>query len=372
MDRTDDGQECQVIDDPSVRRYLDFFKRQYRGDPGYSCTAEFTLSSVLQGSTKFVRSCWVRPLLVESNGQVVAQCILIHDPALDVLQLGFFEALPDQQAAVTVLLDQARQAAATRNLKTVVIGMNGHLSMGVGILVSGFTPISFGSNWNKPYYAQYFKNLQSIRLGAFRGPISEVLAEAGRRDALPQPCPGVPTGVPTGVTVRCADLKCWDQEMETFRILCDATLGTTNLYAPTQPGHFAELLGDLRPFLKPENLLFVMAGQQAVGFWFWHPDYNQVLPFGRSAGVAEIALRYFLRGSRIRTGISNAIGVLPNYRGVATTALMRRMAQIVGGRFDSFETTFIWGNNDASNMFAKRSGAKPWREYAVWIDEVPL
>jgi hypothetical protein len=354
-----------VGDREDIRSYLDFRRRLYAGDPGYSSTLEFSVESVLNRSTAFLRSCHLRPLLASRDGEVVAECILVHDPALPMLQVGFFEALPDQGDAVARLLDTARAEAQRRGLERIVIGLNAHLSIGVGILVDGFQRASFDSTWNKPYYADYFAGLRRIGLTAYCGSVQAVAVKLG--PASRSPIPGAAGSV---VTVRPLDLHAWESELETFRTLCDATLGKTRFYAPTQPGHFTDLLTDLKPFLRPQNLLFATIGGREVGFCFWHPDYNEILPTGRRVRIPGIAWRFALRRSGIRTVILNALGVLPEYRGVATAALLGRMSQEVEGSFNRYETSFVWDGNYASIGVGRYLESQELRQYAVWVEDL--
>ncbi len=353
----------EVTDRAGVQRYTDFRHKLYAGDPGYSSTLEFAVESVLARSTAFIRSCHLRPLLVTRGDEVVAQCILVHDPALPMLQVGFFEALPDQEDAVGRLLDAARAEAQRRGLDRIVIGLNAHLSIGVGILTDGFQRASFDSVWNKPYYAAYFTGLQRIGLTAYCGSVPEVSRKLGPGSRVA----GLEVS-DRAITVRTIDLHAWESELETFRVLCDATLGTTAFYAPTRPGHFTDLLADLKPFLRPQNLLFATIDGREVGFCFWHPDYNEILPAGRQVGLPGIAWRFVLRRSRIRTVILNALGVLPEYRGVATAALLTRMAREIEGKFSRYETSFVWDGNFASTGVSRHLESQELRQFSVWVE----
>ncbi|MCL2784893.1 MAG: hypothetical protein FWD55_05550 [Propionibacteriaceae bacterium] len=344
-----------------LAQYRQFRYRLYAGDSSYSATEEFILDAVLGQTTRFARSCWVRPLMVVDADQVVAQCILIHDPAMPAMQVGFFEALPDYPVAVEMLLDQARREAVAQGLDEIIVGLNGHLSYGVGILSEGFAPASFNSSWNKPYYQDYFATMDRLDLSCYA---SDVQSTVELIRVSPHPDPAG-----RQVSVRVADKRRWGQEMEILRTLCDATLGTTSLYAPTNEGHFEQLFGPLRYFLRPENLLFAVSEGREVGFCFWHPDFNEVLPFGRRLSIAEIAVRLALPHS-FRTSILNAVGVLPDYRGVATAALMARWADAQQGRFERWETTFIWDDNQSPIKVMQRSGAQPTRRFSVWREKV--
>ncbi len=345
-----------TLTDATKDAYLAFVRELYVGEQGYCATSEFSLVSALERSTRFFASCWLRPVIVRQGGRVVAAAVLIHDRALHSLQVAFFEAVPGVQPAVDAILAEARAEACRRALDGIVVGLNGHLSVGVGILTDGFRRGTFSSPWNKPYYAAYFSDLERHDLTAFGGQVAEAVGRARAASTAPA----------DGVTIRTADPRHWDEELERFRVLCDATLGTTDLYAPTTDGHFADLMGDLVPFLRPENLLFAVAGGRDVGFVFWHPDYNEVLPTGRRLTIAGIAWRFFTRRRRIRTVVINAIGTLADAPHRTTATLVQRLADEVDGRFDTWETCFVWDGNGASRGINSYLGASPTRRYAVW------
>jgi len=338
------------------KKYLAFRHALYRGDEAYVCTSEFVVENFLYQTTAFARSCSVQPVMVLDNG-IAAQCMLIHHSRLNLMQIAFFEALPDQQAAVDILLQYAKTEARRIGVPEIIVGLNGHISCGVGILTEGFHKISFDSNYNKPYYADYFAGMQRKEgCSTYRG----LCVESMQMLCVPN----------TSITVRTADMKHYEEEMELFRSLCDRTLGTTNLYFPTDERHFYELTKDLKAFLKPENILFAMSGTEAVGFLFWHPDFNQVLRAGRKYSLAGIGWQFLSGQKRIDTVKINAIGVLPEYQGTATVLLLDRMAQYLGNRFRFYETTFVWDNNEKSTRLNQHFVQSVYRKYAVYFDKV--
>ncbi|MDR0627402.1 MAG: hypothetical protein LBG11_09155 [Bifidobacteriaceae bacterium] len=345
------------------RRYRAFRRQSHLGQSGYCATAEFAFENLTRDKTAFARSCWTQPLLAVVDGSVQAECLLVHDQALPALQVAFFEAQVGAQSAVDALLGRAKAEARRRRLPRVIVGLDGHVSYGVGILTEGFEPASFGSPWNGPHRGGFFDRWRRQGLTAYSGSVADAVRLARLRTKRADSAGPV-------ISVRGFDRRDWAGEMETFRRLCDATLGTTPFYAPTEHGHFADLLRGLKPFLRPENLLFALDGSQAVGFLFWHPDYNQVLPKGRRLTMAEIGWRLSCRAKSIDTAVVNAIGVVREYRGVATTALLARFADHLDGHFSRFETTFVWDVNQASTSLGHAFQARPRRRFAVWTQEV--
>ena len=334
------------------RRYLAFQQALYAGDPGYVCTGSFVLRELLEQTTPFARECRVTPVMVEDGGRDVAQAMFICHPALSLLQVSFFEALEGQQPAVDLLLDEARRRVRGLGLPGVVVGLNAHLSYGVGILTEGFHKISFDSLYHKPYYARYFRGLQKETLSVYRGEKREAQARLPRAET-PE------------LRVRPADLRDFSRTAERMRVLCERTIGRTYLYAPTREGHFYHLMKGLRPFLRSENLLFAQnrAGED-VGFLFWHPDFNQPLAAGRELSLPAIAAAMALGRGRITTAKLNAIGALTPG---AALALLREFARIAGDRYPWLETSFVWDNNLPSTRLNRHLLGEPYRKYEVYL-----
>lgn len=342
-----------ITDARGRRRYLAFQQALYAGDPCYVSTSSFLLRELLGQTTPFARSCQVMPVLVEEGGRVLAQAIYLYHPGLPALQVACFEALEGQQPAVELLLTEAKQRARALGLSQVVIGLNAHISYGVGILSQGFShKNTFDSLYNKPWYAGYFQNLRKDTLSTYRG--EKRVAE----ERLPKVSPQV--------RVCRSNLKNFYRETERLRMLCEATIGKTHLYYPTGEGHFYHLMKDLRPFLRDEHLLFAQnqAGED-LGFLFWHPDFNEMLSGGREHSMLSIGVAWMVRRNQITTAKLNAIGSLSPR---ATIALLREFAAVTGDRYRYLETNFVWDCNGPSTRLNRHLLGEPHRKYEVyWI-----
>src|SRR5699024_10030211 len=112
------------------KRYLAFQRSLYAGDPCYVSTSSFVLRELLEQTHPFAGACKVVPVMVEEDGRVLAQAMLMFHPGLPALQVSFFEALEGQQRAVELLLEEAKRRAKSLGLTQVVIGLNAHISYG--------------------------------------------------------------------------------------------------------------------------------------------------------------------------------------------------------------------------------------------------
>lgn len=341
------------------RRYIDFIYRVYRGCPYFKDTLISIVRTFLEQSDRFTRAAHIRPLVVTEGGETVAQCMLIAAPQLPVLQIGFFEALPGQAAAVDLLLREAFAECRKLGLHKIVIGLNGHVSYGVGLLTDRFDePISFDSLYSYPYYPVYFEGrgfskqtLTSYTFEMDRLHIAPTLAERAKKH----------------FHFRAMDMRRFHEEMRLFGDLCNRCLRSTYLYFERDPECLYELLLPLRSFLKPEHLIFAYHEDEPVGFIFWHPDYNEIMPGGRAVPIWEMGLRYLIFAGRITTMKINAIGVLPAYQQTSATAgLIAETYRYAHARYRRGETNFVWDNNQPSTLLNRRIMHLEYRHYCVF------
>ena len=345
-----------LSDKKGKKAFLSFRRNLYRGDGEYVMTSEFPLTDLLYGISVFARECFVRPVAVTSDGgEILAEAMLIFNDKLPLLQVSFFEALPDVREAVDLLISEAGREARKKGVQEVVVGLNAHISYGVGILTEGFgRKISLDSIYNKPYYRDYFAGMRKETLSAYRGEKAET--ESKLTDPL------------SPITVCKADMKRFREETERMRAVCEKTIAKTFLYYRTEKDHFYHLMRDLKPFLSGENLLFaVNAKGEDVGFLFWHPDFNQMLKGGRNYTAAGIALAKILHGRKIDTAKLNAIGCLSPS---ATAALLSALNGILKDRYRHLETNFVWDNNLRSGSINRHFFHKPFRKYEVFFTDV--
>jgi len=341
------------------QQFVDFIYRVYRGNPCFKDTLTGIVRTFLHRTDTFTRQAHLRPLIVRSRGEIVAQCIFIATPQLPVLQIGFFEALPAQQDAVEMLLKEAASECRVLGLNKIVAGLNGHLSYGVGFLNDHHdSPISFDCLYSPAYYLAYFRRYASreMTLTTFAFEMAHVtLAPALARRAYQH------------FAFRPMDMHRFHEEILLFGALCNQCLADTYLYFTREPECLYELLKELRPFLRAEHLIFAYHDGVPVGFIFWHPDINMIVPGGRRVSFWEIGLRYLLHHRRISSIKINAIGVTPAYQHSAVVAgLIAETIRYAQSRYRAGETNFIWDSNTASIQLNRRIMDGEYRHYSVF------
>lgn len=341
------------------RSYVNFIYRVYAGNPYFKDTLTPLVRLFLHQSDAFTTECFIRPIQVISGGEIAAQGMLVHHPRLKMLQVAFFDALPDRPEAVERLVEEARAEARRRGLARIVAGLNGHLAYGVGFLADAFdTPCPFDSLYTPDYYLNYWaRHAEAVRtLSAYRFRLSEVcLPEAAVRRASSR------------FDFRMMNLARFREEATLLGELSNRFLRDTYLYFDRPPSAMYELLRPLRPLLKPYHLLFACRDGQEVGFLFWHPDFNEVIPGGRRNSTLTSGIRCLLGRSRIRTAKLNAVGIDHRFRGSSAAAgLLREFVAFCAGRYDSVETNFVWDSNRSSRLINTHFPHREARHYRVF------
>lgn len=336
------------------KKFLAFKNALYQGDTSYVDTASFVLEDVLFQKTPFTKACKVYPVIIEEGARVLCEAIFIYHPNLPYLQISFFEAVENAQQGVELLLEEAKTLAKTIGLKQIVVGLNAHISYGVGILTEEFDyKNSFDSLYNKSYYKEYFQGLPFKSLSTYRAAFSEADTKF------------LFSSVKGGDHVEFGRVKDLKGTCERMRQLCEKTISKTFLYFPTEEGHFYHLMKDLAPFLKDNNFLFAVDNTgKDVGFLFWHPDFNQMLNAGEQISTLKILKGYVFHRKNIDTFKLNAIGALTPQ---ATLSLLRALRSLTEDSYRYVETNFVWDNNLKSTAINRRFFGTPHRKYEVYF-----
>ncbi len=347
------------------KRFIDFIYRVYRGHPSFKDTQLYAVRAFLIRSDSFTRECRIRTVSIEESGETACQAMLIDHPALDALQVSFFEALPDRPTAVQCLLEEARREARLRGLNRLIVGLNGHLSYGVGFLRTCHdAPISFDSRYSPDYYPAYFDGMgfRDMALSTYRFDLANVHFNPKLMDRIHK-----------SLQFRTMDRHRFREEVLLFGRLCNACLRGTPLYFDRSPESFFQSLSLLRPLLRPENLLFAMKDNREIGFLFWHPDFNQVIPGGTRNSPLQVFLHTLFKHARITRFKLNVVGVLPAFRHTgAVIGLAAEACRHARGRFLEGETNFVWDSNLPSARLNLHMTDGIFRRYSVYERAVAL
>ena len=140
----------------------------YKGNPYFRGTDASVQNLLLNSKSAFLNHAEIKKFVVSDGNDLVARFSLIHDKRLsDYIQVAYFEALPNLGDLFSLIKKEIITHFPEGH--KIVVGLNGHLNYGAGILLNRFdTPPLFGLPYNPDYYAAYFKELTMRKMVTFR------------------------------------------------------------------------------------------------------------------------------------------------------------------------------------------------------------
>lgn len=348
----------EVSSEKQKTEFCHFVYQVYRGNPNYKDNFNYNVKYFLWPKGVFARHCKLFPFAVYEQKTMVARCLFIYHPRLQALQMGFFEALPGQQAAVDRLLNKAESLATKLGLKRLLIGLNGHLAYGVGLLANAYDlPNTFDGPYSQPYYLDYFRHhrLTEHTLTTYQYQTANADFTDNQLQRIYQ-----------HFSFRNINLKKLPEEMSILGKLFNETLSYTRFYFDLSAEESYELMKPLVPLLSDDNIIFALYQGKEIGFIFWHPDYHQLLKPGKNH-VSAFLLKYFFKRKMITDFKINSLGVLPEFwRSGVATGLINEIYQRTKGHYRGGETSFIWDDNYRSTLTATHLTGKTFKRYVLF------
>jgi hypothetical protein len=156
----------EVKDKATKKAFLDVARVVYKNDDAWVCPLDIDVEAVFDPAKNNFHQfgkC-TRWILKNDKGELIGRvaAFINEKKAYHYEQptggMGFFECINDEEAAF-MLFDTAKNWLQTNGMKA----MDGPINFGEndtfwGLLVEGFTPPSYGMNYNPSYYKTFFKN----------------------------------------------------------------------------------------------------------------------------------------------------------------------------------------------------------------------
>ncbi len=336
----------------------------YSGNPFFKGTDGSIEHLLLGANSAFGTHSSTMKFVISDGSSIVARFALIHDLRLpDYIQVSFFEAMKGLGDIFSLIKTTINKYYP--QCKKVVVGLNGHLNYGAGILLNHFdeSPM-FGLPYNPEYYAGYFEDLEIRKMFTFRFDLGSYTAWAHSYSAK---------RMLNGLTVRFMDKRNIERESAIYTMLNNKAFIHHPYWANRDTEEDLELFKPFRHLLDNENLIFAEIKGKPVGFLLWYPDFNELVPGQRDLNILDV-IRFRL-GKRIYTFRFTEIGILPEYQGspVALALINKALPEMIKKGYKYCEGGFIFEENKSSVAFVKGilqrcfgKEAETYRHYATF------
>ena len=349
----------------ALKAFYQIGREVYRDNVCHRSTEDDVMRLLIEGPTAFHRHASVIPCIMYEGTKVVGRCAFINDQKLaDYVQVSFFEALPGLDGIVDCILEKSRSLFP--QCRRVVIGLNGHLNYGAGILLNHFDePPVFGLPYTPPYYPEYFKSLDRKTMISYHFPTKPFIDRINDFSD---------TVSLSGITIRNLSKKVLRRDIEIYTYLNNTCFRKHPLWADRTSDEDYELFYPFRFFIKEENLLFAELNGEVIGFLLWYPDFNQLVRAKQHLGLIHLLRYYFV--NPISTCRFTQIAVVPRCRKkpVAFALIRSLIHQVRKTRYIFAVGGYIFEENKNSMAMSQRYFERimkekldPYHRYAVFI-----
>ena len=354
-----------------LERYVDFAKEVYSNNPYWVPTDKDHLIKLLSGNAGFGPQSEMQAFAVEDEGRIVATVAALRDEAYylhwkeDLGHLLFFEALPDQNAAVDALIRDACEWLRERGCIAARLSMLAAIQLPFTIDAYDVVPTCF-NRYNPPYYHSYIKNCDFV---TERGIVEY---ETHFTPELEQRYREIVQRVKdAGVIVRSWDFDRIEEEGEAFGALANETFSAHWGFMPLPDAVLRGFYIDFRPFLIPELLTFAEVDGERVGFVYSLPDLNQALHPMRDKALEENFPEFQQRFEKIDRGALLIIGVKKEFRGrgINLAIAAHSYLEMIAHGFKTASYTVL-DDNWPSRRTTERLGGRVARNFNVYRREI--
>ena len=338
------------------KEYINFIYEVYKKDKNFCDLNLIIVKSFLYQREKHTKRLQIIPVMIKDNG-IKLVCMFVIDETNEV-KLSFLEFLPGAQEYLKALIQYAKKLLKKYKKKKVIIGVNGQISYGLGILTDKYNQnFEFNANYNREYYTkeldQVFPTVKRAYSYEYRASHSlqcfdEKLLENTYNE----------------YQFRFLDKKHFKRDMLIFGRLAHESLKTTPYYSEKTDHEMYELMKKLKFIMKKEDLIFAMKDGKEVGFVYTHPDYAELFDRPKFSYV-RFYLRYlFKKPKRV---IYNVIGVLPAYQlsGIAV-ALIHKAIVTRQETYTEGVSSFILEENIPSTKLCRKLSVGINKEYHLY------
>lgn len=350
--------QCSKAD---YKDYLKFVRNLYSSYPNYKDSATPVLKQFLYKQGVFCSGLEIMPVMVKVKGAIVAVCMYIASQSYEkVLQIAFFEALGNHQEAVDLIVERAKQLCKEKNLDKIVIGLNGHVNYGLGLLCDKFdSEISFGGSFTPYYYTDYFQK--------HRPQPYKMVSYCGNMDAMNFDKYGkLLERINKKFNYRYMDFKNFREEMKIYTDLNNICFKDHPFYFERNYEEDYELFRELKYFIREENIIFVQHEDKPIGYMLWYPDFNELIGYGKTIGI-DTFIKNKLFANKIQKMKIVEIAVLPEYQNSgAILGLFYECFKKSAKNYAAYETSWILEENYKSSNLGLRLMEKEYKHYVAY------
>ena len=362
----------KLTETADLERYVDFARDVYRENSYWVPPDKHHLMALLGGNSGFGPQSNIQPFAVEDGNRILATVAAFTDEDYNRHwneKLGhvlFFEALPNQDAAVQALMNEACEWLREHDCDAARLSLLPGVQLPLTIDAYDSVPTCFHT-YNPPYYHSYIKNAGFVtERGVVQYQVEFTPEVAERyRDMVQR-------ASESGIVVRSWNFDDLETETATFAALGNETFSAHWGFMPLPEEVMRGFTVESRDFLIPEFMGFAEAEGRPVGFVYSVPDLNQALHPMRDKALEEHFSEFQDRFQQIDHGALLIIGVKNEFRGRGINLALAAHSYLgmIDHGYKRASYTVVLDDNWPSRRTAEKLGARVTRSFIVYRREL--
>lgn len=354
-----------VTDNPSKKKFLDVARYLYKDDNNWICPLDNDVEDIFNPAknTFFQHGKCIRWILEDDNGQVIGRiAAFINDKKAFQYEVptggvGFFECINDQEAA-NMLFDQGKAWLQSNGMEA----MDGPINFGEndsfwGLLVEGFTPPSYGMNYNFPYYLDLFKAY------GFEKVYEQITNHLAVRKPFPERFTKIATWVANkpGYTFEHFSKKNAEKYVnDLMEIYNDAWKDFEN-FVPIKKDTLLESFKKMETIMDEQLIWFAYLNGEPASFVVIIPDANQLIKdFNGKLGLIEKLKFVYKRWVGVNRMRAIVMGTKAAYQkhGLESALFIKLKEYVLPmNQYDELELSWVGDFNDKMLSIHQATGA---------------
>lgn len=288
---------------------------------------------------------------------------------------GFFEVLPDAEAAAALL-----QAAEAWVRHRGMIALRGPINFATdnesGLLIDSFDlPPVIMTVYNPPYYQPFIEAAGFVKaLDWYAYTIDRATLGGGATPNLPPKLLRA-VGIArrrSGATFRAVRMRDFEAELARVRLVYNRAWERNRDFVPLDNAEIDYLASGLKSFIDPDLVWVAEVGEQIVGVAITLPDFNQLLRTMNGRLLPFGWWRLLSGRAQIDTARVFAMGIVPEYRkrGIDAVLYYETFRAAIRKGYQRAELSLIVEHNTAMRRTIESLGARIYKTYRVY--EKPL
>lgn len=292
----------------------------------------------------------------------------MHDENKKIGNIGFFECINDQEPAF-LLFDIAIKWLVN---EFHVEAVDGPVNFGEndkywGLLLKGFTPASYGMNYNPPYYASFFENY------GFQILYKQFTNFLDLKNPLPDRFARIAERIISNDRYFFEPFRYKEKEkfIHDFVQIYNLAWASFRNFNPMDEEVVRKTVADMRSVMEEDFIWFAYADNKPAGFLMGMPDVNDAIKFAGPKlnwwGKCKFMFyKYFKGFIRVRVIV---MGVVPEFQRHGLESALIFHAFNEGRRRPNYkhvELAWVGDFNEKMISIHKAMGAKEGKQHATF------